>query len=79
MNNNKDFNGFFPTDNSASTNLKYDLITSKMMTGIQNPQKRTAPSPSIGILFSIIGAVLQMIVELVVMLFVEFRWFWKRL
>lgn len=70
MSQNKDFQDLFPTDTSPSTNLKYDLISSKMMTGMQNHQMRNAPAPSVGIAFSIIGAVLQMVVALVVMLFV---------
>ncbi|MFC6095621.1 hypothetical protein ACFPVY_03095 [Flavobacterium qiangtangense] len=48
------FNGF-PTDNSSSTNFKYDLIASKMMTRIQNRQRRLVPAPSVGIVFSISG------------------------
>lgn len=77
-NNVPNLNGF-PTDNSSSTNLKYDIVASKFMNGMQNHQMRTAPAPSIGIVFSIIGAVLQMVVALVVMLFVGVRWIWKRL
>ncbi|WP_026705775.1 hypothetical protein [Flavobacterium soli] len=77
MSNNKEFQGFFPSDNSASTNLKYDLITSKLMTGMQNHQMRTAPAPNVGIVFGLIGAVLQMVVGLVVMLLVGVRWVWK--
>jgi len=79
MNNIRDFHDFFPTDNSSSTNLKYDLISSKFMTGIQNHQMRNAPSPSVGIVFSLIGAVLQMVLALVVILFVGIRWIWNRL
>lgn len=75
---NKDIHDFFPTDNSATTNLKYNLIASKMMTGMQNHQMRTAPAPSVGIVFGIIGAVLQMVVALVVMLFFGVRLTWKR-
>jgi len=74
----KDFHGFFLAYNSATTNLKYDLITSKMMTGMQNNQRRLVPAPSVGIVFNIIGAVLQMAVALVVMLFVGVRWIWRR-
>ncbi len=40
MSNKADFKSFFPTDNSSSTNLKYDLVASKFMTGIEN-HKRT--------------------------------------
>ncbi|MFP5436391.1 MAG: hypothetical protein ACLGH8_01225 [Bacteroidia bacterium] len=33
----------FPTDNAPSTQLKYDIIASKFMTGIHNYQRRNAP------------------------------------
>jgi len=78
MSNNRDFHDFFLTDNSSSINLKYDLISSKFMTGIQNHQKRNAPSPSVGIVFNLIGAVLQMVLALVVIIGVGIRWIWKR-
>lgn len=67
----------FPTDNSSSTQLKYDIVASKFMTGIQNHQTRNAPSSSVGIVLNLIGAVLQMVVALVVILFVGVRWIWK--
>jgi len=69
----------FPTDNSSSTQLKYDIVASKFMTGIQNHQMRNAPSPSVWIVFNLIGAVLQMVMALVVILFVGIRWIWNRL
>jgi hypothetical protein len=34
----------FPTDNLPSTQLKYDIVASKFMTGIENHHKRNAPS-----------------------------------
>lgn len=72
-----DFNGF-PTDNSSSTNLKYDIITSKFMTGIQNHQMRTAQSPSVGIVLGLIVAVGQMVLALVVMLIFGVRLICKK-
>lgn len=69
----------FPTDNSSSTQLKYDIVASKFMTGIQNHQIRNAPSPSIGIVFNLIGAVLQMVLALVVILGLVIKWVWIRL
>jgi len=67
----------FPTDNSSSTQLKYDIVASKFMTGIQNHQMRNAPSPSVGIVFSLIGAVLRMVIALVVIFAFGIRWIWK--
>lgn len=76
MSNIRDFHDFFPTDNSSSTNLKYDLISSKFMTGIQNHQMRNAPAPSVGIVFNLIGALVKMAFALVVMFFAGIRWIW---
>jgi len=58
--------------------LKYDIVASKFMTGIENHQMRNAPSPSVGIVFRLIGTVLQMVVALVMILFISIRWIWKR-
>ncbi|WP_171972482.1 hypothetical protein [Mucilaginibacter polytrichastri] len=41
MNNLPNLNGF-PTDNSPNTQLKYDIMASKFMTGIENHHKRNA-------------------------------------
>ncbi|AXG73850.1 hypothetical protein DVK85_06195 [Flavobacterium arcticum] len=71
------FNGF-PTDNSSSTNLKYDIIASKMMIGMRNHQMRTAPAPNVGFVFEIMGAVLQMIVALVVILIIGITLIYKK-
>lgn len=73
-----DFNGF-PTDNSSTTNLKYDIIASKMMTGVHNHQMRTAPATNVGVVFGLIGVVLQMVVALVVILVVGVRWILQRI
>ena len=78
MSNDRDFHDFFPTDNSSTTNLKYDIVASKFMTGMQNHQMRNAPSPSVGVVFSLLGAVLQIVLALVVMLAVGIRWIWKQ-
>ena len=39
MSNKQDFNNFFPTDNSSRTNVHYDIVASKFMTGIENHQR----------------------------------------
>jgi hypothetical protein len=56
----------FPTDNSPSTQLKYDIVASKLITGMQNHQNRNAPVISNGL--GLIGAVLKGLVALVVLL-----------
>lgn len=79
MNNSiREFNGF-PTDNSSSTNLKYEIIASKFMTGIQNHERRSAPSQSSGVAIYLIGAMLELALAILVMAFVGLRWIWKRL
>ena len=50
----------FPTDNSSSTNLKYDIIAGKFMNGVERHQRQTAPTQSSGTVFYIIGAVLEL-------------------
>jgi len=42
MKDNLNLNGF-PTDNLPSTQLKYDIVASKFMTGIHNHHKLNAP------------------------------------
>jgi hypothetical protein len=61
----------FPTDNLPSTQLKYDIVASKFMTGIENHQQSNAP---VG--FGALGigaAVLQGMVTLVIA-FCVFGW-----
>jgi len=72
-----DFSGF-PTDNSSSTNLKYDIIASKFMTGIRNHERRAAPTQSTGVVGYLIGAVLELALATMVMVFVGLRWIWKK-
>lgn len=68
----------FPTDNSPSTQLKYDIVASKFITGIENHHKRNAPV-SIGNDFGLIGAVLKIIVALIVIVGNGLYWIWKKL
>lgn len=75
-----DLNGF-PTDNSSSTNLKYDIVASKFMTGIRNHQMRTAPAPvpPNGVVFYLIGAVLELAVGILLLVGIGLRWIWKKI
>ena len=70
----------FPTDNSSSTNLKYDIVASKFMTGIRNHQMRTAPAPvpSSGVVSYLIGAVLELALWILLLVGIGLRWTWKR-
>ncbi|MGQ2985377.1 hypothetical protein [Flavobacterium sp.] len=63
--NTQNLNGL-PTDNSPSTQLKYDIVASKFMAGIESHQRRNAPAPSPMGAFGLVGAVLQGVVALVV-------------
>ncbi|WP_417357606.1 hypothetical protein [Flavobacterium sp.] len=62
----------FPTDNSPSTQLKYDLITSKILSAIKSHQNRTTPSPVSA--FGLIGALIQITIALVVMVMAGVIW-----
>lgn len=62
-----DFGGF-PTDNSSSTNLKYDIIASKFMTGIKNHERHTRNSVSSESVFYLIGLVVKLIVGVLMIL-----------
>lgn len=62
---------------SPSTQLKYDIVASKFMTGIENHNKRNAPlglSNDLGL----IGTVLQIIVSFLVIVGTVLHWIWKR-
>lgn len=58
----------FPTDNSPSTQLKYNIVASKYMAGIENHQRRNAPAPSPLAALRFIVAVLQGMVALAILL-----------
>jgi hypothetical protein len=58
MNNDSPNLNGFPTDNLPSTQLKYDIVASKFMTGIENHHKRNAPV-SLSNDHGLIGAVLK--------------------
>lgn len=77
MPNMPNLNGF-PTDNSPSTQLKYDIVASKFMTGIENHHKRNAPV-SIGNNLGLVGAVLQIIIALLVIVGAVLHQICKRL
>jgi hypothetical protein len=67
MNNKADFQTFFKTDNSSKTNLHYDLVASKFMTGIENHQrKQYYSSESNSAIILLIGAIFQIAFGLVV-------------
>lgn len=70
MNNKTDFQNFFPVDNSSRTNLHYDLVASKFMTGIEN-HRRTQynNSASVSGVFSLIGAIIQILIGAMVLVF----------
>lgn len=78
MNNNMPNLSGFPTDNSSSINVKYDIIASKFMTGIENHHKRNVPSSSVGIIFDLLIGVVHLAVALLLFLLVLFRWVLKK-
>jgi len=70
-------NGFL-IDNSPSTQLKYDIVASKFVTGTENHHKLNAHI-SLGNNLGLIGAVLQIIISLVAVLGLGLHWVIKRL
>lgn len=68
----------FPIDNSPSTQLKYDIVASKFMTDIENHNKRNART-SLRNDLGLIGAILQLVGAIVVLLSLGLRWVWQRL
>jgi len=73
-----DFSGF-PTDNSSTTNLRYDIVASKFMTGVRNHDRRAAPVQSSGVVLYVLGAVLELALAVLMTVFVGLHWIWKRL
>jgi len=71
------FNGF-PTDNSSSTNLKYDLIASKFMTGVDNHNKRKASTLPIGASLGIFGVIIKIVISFVVLIGLALHWILKK-
>ena len=76
-NHTSNFNGF-PTDNSSSTNLKYDLIASKFMTGIENHNKHRSCKPPIIEGFGIIGSILEGLAILIMLIVLAIGWVLKK-
>jgi len=68
----------FPTDNSPSTQLKYDIIAIKFMTALHNHNRRNAPSNPV-VSFGLVGAILEGLIAVVVIGFVGLRWVWRKL
>lgn len=64
----------FPTDNSPSTQLNYDIVASKFMSGIENNAATSLSND-----LRLVSAVLQIIVALLVIVGVGLLWVWKRL
>jgi len=71
------FNGL-PTDNSSSTNLKYDLIASKFMTGVENHNKTKILLPTIGTCFGIFGVFIQVVIATVILIGLGLKWVLKK-
>lgn len=78
MSNKTDFQNFFPTDNSSRTNLHYDLVASKFMTGIEN-HRRTQynNSASNSAVLPLIVAIIQIFIGAVVVVFGILKFIFK--
>jgi len=71
------FNGF-PTDNSSSTNLKYDLIAGKLMTRVENHNKRHFYKPPIIEGFGLIGSIIEGLAAIFMLIISEIAWVLKK-
>lgn len=80
MSNKADFQNFFPVDNSSRTNLHYDLVASKFLTGVEN-HRRTQyhNSQSTPMLFGIIGGIFQIAIGALIFLFGILKFIFKSL
>jgi len=71
--------GGFPTDNSSSTALKYDIIASKFIVGIENHHRRNSPVPSFSAWLGFIGTILQGLIIITVVLGLGIKWVLKKI
>lgn len=73
-----DFNGF-PTDNSSSTNLKYDIIASKFMIGVENHQKKNNQKLTLPISLGLVSIILQSAIAVIIITAFVVNWIYKKL
>ena len=80
MSNKANFKDFYPVDNSSRTNLHYNLVASKFMTGIEN-HKRTQYNnhASNSAIFPLIGAFIQIGVGALLLIFAILKFIYKSL
>ena len=76
--NTPDFWGL-PTDNSSSTNLKYDIIASKFMTGIGNHKKYNSPISSQSLLLELIIELVKIMLGFIILLVLVLHWIYKQI
>lgn len=80
MSNKADFRNFFPTDNSSHTNLKYDLVASKFMAGIEIHQRtQYNNSASNSAILPLIGAIIQIAVGALILIYGILKFIFKSL
>jgi hypothetical protein len=58
---------FLPTDNSSTTNLRYDIVVGKLIKSARGHQLRNAPATSTTVAFGLISAILQGLIALAVL------------
>lgn len=78
MNKNLSDFGRFPTDNSSTTNLKYDIIASKFMTGIENHHRNKTNGFSIAQGFGLIGIILEGAIAILILLVAGLSWLLRK-
>lgn len=76
MNDFDNWNEILRRDNSSSTNLKYDILMSKILAGAENHRRYSSKAPLLNIL-EIIIAFLKVAVSIVVMMFCLLKCFYN--
>jgi type IV secretory pathway VirB6-like protein len=80
MNDKPNFNNFFPTDNSAKTNLHYDLVASKFLNSIESHQRsKYYNSASSSGALSILSSIIQIGLGIILLVFASLRYIYKSL
>ncbi len=80
MSNKADFKSFFPVDNSTKTDIHYDLVASKFMTGVENHQRtRYNNSASNSAILPLIGAIIQITIGAVILIYGILKFIFKSL
>jgi hypothetical protein len=68
----------FPTDNSSSTNLQYDIVVGKLLASAKSHQKYNSTKSVIPI-FTILVGIIQLSVALITIIFMVLKWLYRKI